>query len=291
MTRTRYPRLSGLKSLIQCDGQRPACHLCQESGFDCTYDTLPEESRSGALKRKYAELEQKTKTQQLLLDVLQGASEEEAARAFQQIRQGQGHDRVLASFTERNSRHGLSDNPKRSFEDSSQTPSVAASTSGLETGRQHSGLLAPRVNTVQGGPHTKPLGRGDPTRDLVRFRSHDGSTATPARTARASTSLRAKPLPDGLDRVQSKETIEPKSPGCRNKDLRSVQARDWGVSYTDTRNLILMLDHYFLWEHYSYHFFDENAFWEGLAAGGSEFCNKLLVHSIVAYTAVFRSVL
>jgi hypothetical protein len=256
-------------------------------GFDCTYDTLPEESRSGALKRKYAELEQKAKSQQELLDVLRGAPEEEAAQAFQQIRQGQDHDRVLASFAERSSRRGFSDNPKRSFEDSTQTPLVVAATSGLEIGREDRGLWAPQIAATPGGPHSRLSGSADLTRDPTGFRAHDASTITPATPARDSISVQAKPPLDSLHRVQSKDTFEPKSPGCRNKDMRSVQARDWGVSYTDTHNLILMLDHYFLWDHYSYHFFDESAFWEGLVAGGSEFCNKLLVHSIVAYTAVF----
>lgn len=94
-----------------------------------------------------------------------------------------------------------------------------------------------------------------------------------------------------LDDLQGKRSSEPqhtKSFGRRDKDLSAVQARDWGVTYADTHHLMAILDHYFLWDHYTYHFFDEDAFWEGLAAGGSEFCNKLLVQSIVAFTAVQR---
>ena len=221
----RYHKLSRLILDAQCDGQRPACHHCQDSGFTCTYDTLPEESRSGTLKRKYAELEQKAKSQEELLDVLRGASEEEAARAFQQIRQGERNDRLLAAYSERNSRRRFSDDLRRRFEDPTQTPSVAIATSGRETGRQGDGLFTPRAAITLGSPHSKASGSTDTARD----HAHDSSSAALARTSRDSVSRQAKSSSDDPDRFQSNEKIQPKSPGCRHKDIRSVQARDWGA--------------------------------------------------------------
>lgn len=109
---------------------------------------------------------------------------------------------------------------------------------------------------------------------------------TAAEIPRRRTSQRSQTVQCSLESLRSREKFQHESSGRSGRTLSTVRPRDWGVSYTDTRELTAILDHYFVWDHYTYHFFDEEAFWEGLIAGGSEFCNKLLVHSIVAFSAV-----
>lgn len=68
--------------------------------------------------------------------------------------------------------------------------------------------------------------------------------------------------------------------------LGGVKAADWEVYYTDDYTLLEILKCYFVWENPTFGFVEEESFWEGLIVGGSEFCNRALVHAIVAFGAV-----
>ncbi|KAF2169559.1 hypothetical protein M409DRAFT_52093 [Zasmidium cellare ATCC 36951] len=67
--------------------------------------------------------------------------------------------------------------------------------------------------------------------------------------------------------------------------LGGVKATDWEVYYTDDHTLLEILKCYFVWENPTFGFVEEEPFWEGLIVGGSEFCNRALVHAIVAFGA------
>jgi len=65
-----------------------------------------------------------------------------------------------------------------------------------------------------------------------------------------------------------------------------VRAEDWGVTYVETDIMFDVLECYWAWDHPYLTFLDEDCFWDGLTRQGSEFCSRLLVHSILAYGSV-----
>jgi hypothetical protein len=68
--------------------------------------------------------------------------------------------------------------------------------------------------------------------------------------------------------------------------LENVKAADWGVEYATDCGFLEILKCYFTWENSVIGLVHEETFWTGLAAGGSEWCNKCLVHSILAMGTV-----
>lgn len=70
------------------------------------------------------------------------------------------------------------------------------------------------------------------------------------------------------------------------RGLEHVKATDWSVYYTDDHEFLEIIKCYFVWENPTLGFVNEDSFWEGLAAGGSEFCNQSLIHGILAYGSV-----
>lgn len=71
--------------------------------------------------------------------------------------------------------------------------------------------------------------------------------------------------------------------------LGEIRATDWQVGYASDLSFLEMLNCYFAWENSVMGLVQEEAFWEGLKAGGSGFCNVCLVHSIIALGSVSRS--
>lgn len=71
--------------------------------------------------------------------------------------------------------------------------------------------------------------------------------------------------------------------------LEEVRATDWQVSYASDLSFLEMLNCYFAWENSVMGLVQEEAFWEGLRSGGSDFCNVCLVHGIVALGSVSLS--
>lgn len=71
--------------------------------------------------------------------------------------------------------------------------------------------------------------------------------------------------------------------------LENVRAIDWQVDYASDLSFLEMLNCYFTWENSVDGLVQEEAFWDGLKAGGSEFCNVCLVHSVIALGSVSSS--
>ena len=67
-----------------------------------------------------------------------------------------------------------------------------------------------------------------------------------------------------------------------------MRASQWDVTYADDDDIFGIFSSFFAWDHYSWRFFDEDLFFEGLLQGGSDFCSKVLVHAILAFGAVSR---
>lgn len=70
------------------------------------------------------------------------------------------------------------------------------------------------------------------------------------------------------------------------RGLEDVKGADWDVFYTDDHTFLEVLNCYFTWENPALAFVEERPFWDGLVAGGSEFCNRALIHAILALGAV-----
>lgn len=113
----------------------------------------------------------------------------------------------------------------------------------------------------------------EPTRPGLQARH---SLSTPA-------TFRPKPGSSSLDTLATKARSNDTS---WKRRLAGVKATDWDVDYADDNAMLEIIKCYFVWENPTLGFVDEEAFWEGLLAGGSDFCNKALVHAIVAFGAV-----
>lgn len=70
------------------------------------------------------------------------------------------------------------------------------------------------------------------------------------------------------------------------KRFETVRAADWDVYYTDDVTFLEILKCYFTWENPVTGFVPEEAFWQGLLSGGNDWCNRTLIHSIIAFGAV-----
>ena len=73
-----------------------------------------------------------------------------------------------------------------------------------------------------------------------------------------------------------------------NRRLNQVKALDWGVTYISDEAFRNILCSYFVWDHPTWRFFDEDAFLNGLLHQPSELPSELLVHAVVAYGAVWN---
>lgn len=277
------------------------CYACQKTGGVCVYDTRQDESRGNALKRKYEELEQRVRNQQDLFGMLRESPGRQATQILHRIRAGELDDAILASY-----RAHIPQSPRvvdleRTAILSAQEEPQMAPDSGLQSNLagDHSAVaqdehpFRPQKRDACGLSETPATLRGLPEA-MVSIHPHEVKALDPldksaVMAVGVSPDLnprKTRNMLGDIEATRSDESPQSKSPGRRDKDLSAVRACDWGVSYTDTNHFFAILDHYFIWDHYTYHFFDEDTFWEGLEAGGSVFCNKLLVHSIVAFTAV-----
>ncbi|KAF4975354.1 hypothetical protein FDECE_18583, partial [Fusarium decemcellulare] len=69
-----------------CDAQRPRCSACVRFTTACQYATIPDETHSQALKRKYDETKDRNEVLEELFHFLQSKPEKEAFELFRRIR-------------------------------------------------------------------------------------------------------------------------------------------------------------------------------------------------------------
>jgi len=72
------------------------------------------------------------------------------------------------------------------------------------------------------------------------------------------------------------------------RPFQEVRAADWGVDYIRDEVFQEILESFLFWDHPTWAIFDEIAFRDGITHGGSEYCNRFLVHTIIAFAAVRR---
>ena len=83
---------------MQCDGGRPACDNCLKKQSPCHYEADPNETRVGALKRKYADLERQTADHQRFLHMLKATeSEHDALELVRRVRAGQEVSAIVST--------------------------------------------------------------------------------------------------------------------------------------------------------------------------------------------------
>lgn len=70
------------------------------------------------------------------------------------------------------------------------------------------------------------------------------------------------------------------------KRFSGIKAAEFEVYYTDDETFLEILCCYFTWENPVSGLVPEEAFWEGLISRGSDFCNRMLVHSVLAFGVV-----
>jgi len=134
-----------------------------------------------------------------------------------------------------------------------------------------SSLLLPPLPTA--------VSQGSPFGEFSAFRR------SPLRSRSLPTSPRpfnAQPPPSGQTKTLTRNRI------VLNHNLESVKASQWDISYADDDDIFGILSSFFAWDHYSWRFFDEDLFFEGLVQGGSDFCSKVLVHAILAFGSVSK---
>ncbi|KAK5997432.1 Nitrogen assimilation transcription factor nit-4-like protein [Cladobotryum mycophilum] len=72
----------------KCDAGRPKCRRCARLGNECEYDTSGTETRSGALKRKFTELDKKSSLQDELIKILRTREAADVAAVVHRLRTG-----------------------------------------------------------------------------------------------------------------------------------------------------------------------------------------------------------
>lgn len=297
------------RSHSQCDGVRPTCGRCQRKSIPCVYETEPDEFRITALRRRYAELAQSSADNEALLILLRQRSRPKALEILDRIR---NHDSVASILADGGNRPDV--DAERSL------------MSAVETARSSEGeaSLSSSGGSGQGeavqSREAHPPSADD--RHSIAFLVGDSGAEEPAGSATPLPSVRPSP-PSHRDtshpqqsaekraRVDSPET-RPNLPGPATsapipirasaermlssrpktqdkswlKRLSGIKAAEFEVYYTDDETFLEILCCYFTWENPVNGLVPEEAFWEGLIGRGSEFCNLMLVHSVLAFGVV-----
>lgn len=291
---------------IKCDGQRPTCTACRSKAGNCVYEADPDATPIIALRRKYDQLKLETDEKDRLLHDLRNSSEPESFRLLRRIRSDIDLPAVarspITTLSPEVDLSGLQDGQGHRGENSttmprlprlphnnSQDSSVSALTNTYSTmSTEERNSLSPnssstqRVNITQ---QHEPLRQLPPLMQPAQPPSPeeiDGTRRSPFR----SRSMPSSPHPFSTQLSSSNRTRTPTRPRILlSHNLESVKASRWGITYADDDDLFGILSSFFAWDHYSWRFFDEDLFLEDLVAGGSCFCSKVLLHSILAFGA------
>lgn len=282
---------------------RPSCSRCTHRSTSCTYDTEPDEFRITALKRKYAEVQKESSSRERLLGLLLEGSHEGSIAILRRMRSKESDDAILTELDGSGSppedpmeiveeQPGPANNERLEQESS---PSRPLDGNGNARARPDDRLSIAFLVDRQAGSRTLSEGaesrsttpRPGPVQRLLEKRRRLSDVLPEILRPVYQTSISA---PTKSPSVFGE--IEPLVPKPIATDyswmegLEQVRAVDWQVSYASDLSFLEMLECYFTWENSVMGLVQEEAFWDGLRAGGSEFCNVCLVHSIIALGSV-----
>lgn len=296
----------GIANGDQCDGVRPACARCTHRSTPCTYDTEPDEFRITALKRKYAEVQRKSSSRERLLRLLLEGTHEGSVAILRRMRSKESDDAILTEMDDSSSPRG---GPMEIEEGQSGATNIAS----LEQVSPPPPPTQPTHSSDHAGPDDRLsiaflVGRQPSPRTLSEGAESRSTTPRPGPIQRFLDVRRrlSDVLPEILRPIyQNSISVPSKSPPVSGEieplvpkpiatdyswvsGLGEIRAIDWQVSYASDLSFLEMLNCYFTWENSVMGLVQEEAFWDGLKAGGSEFCNVCLVHSMMALGSVSR---
>ncbi|KAF2149167.1 hypothetical protein K461DRAFT_42174 [Myriangium duriaei CBS 260.36] len=249
----------------KCSGTRPSCEACVARRATCIYDTEPDVTRNGALKRKYNVLEDENANLRTLVDFLAHRPISEANTILQRLRSGEEVASIISYV---------------------QNGDIAEQT---HLGGVHTILGALwSVHGPSGGWLNAQLGHLFPPlttdsttkpRDKRMMIDHLVSTAPTV----SSTTPDPAFLRNGRAlfpvKVTSLRAIHP----LVDRRLHRIDASTWTAVPVDSIVVINLIQIYLSWHHTYYRFFDERLFLDDLASGGYNFCSPLLVNAICAF--------
>jgi hypothetical protein len=244
----------------------------------------------GALKRRYAHLEELTGEHDRLISLLRSESEPSALAVLRRIRSG---EQIRSIIT---------------------TPQQTAAAMGQTvTGRQSSYNDRPAQRPRSRSPPMQPPPKRVPIDSLLiapgdasrpRTLGHSGSAVhqpsqrdqgrrlsqplqypisqIPASQWHWNRGLRRwNSVPSGLH-VRQSLLCPPSRP--YNKSFTDMHVVDWGISYIREDALLRdIIASFLVWDHPTWSIFDEEAFCDGLANGGSELVNRFLLNAVIAF--------
>lgn len=285
----------------QCDGVRPSCSRCTHRSTPCTYDTEPDEFRITALKRKYAEVQKESSSRERLLRLLLEGTHEGSIAILRRMRSKESDDAILTeldgSGSPREDRMEIvveqsgpanNDGPEQ---DPSPPRPLPRSSRARPDDRLSIAFLVDRQTTSrtlsEGAESRSTTPRPGPVQRLLEKRRRLSDVLPgilrPIYQTSISAPTRSTPIFGEIEPLVPKPVATDYS---WMDGLRGIRAADWQVSYACDLSFMEMLNCYFTWENSVMRLVQEEAFWEGLKAGGSEFCNVCLVHSIIALGSV-----
>ncbi|SMQ55086.1 unnamed protein product [Zymoseptoria tritici ST99CH_3D7] len=273
-------------SKTRCDGLRPTCSRCaRRANLSCEYDTEPDEFRITALRRRYVEAEQQASTREALLRHLVDSSRDEAHDILKRMRADDSDLSILAGLLARTSNVPVGDVVEATAGNSNLD--VTTNEGPLTDDRYSIAFLLARNSTARATSERMDTGSSTP-------RAEDPG---PSDIGLGKRRRLSEVLPEVLRPILQKtlstpyfprQGLEPLMPKPDQTDytwmkkLVNVKASDWGVEYATDRGFLEILKCYFTWENSVVGLVHEEAFWQGLAVGGSDWCNMCLVHSILA---------
>lgn len=283
---------------------RPSCSRCTHRSTPCTYDTEPDEFRITALKRKYAEVQKESSSRERLLRLLLEGTHEGSVAILRRMRSKESDDNILTELDGSRS-------PREDPMDIEEERSESTNNGNLD---QASSSPQPTHAGTHGGPDDRLsiaflVGRPAGPRTLSEGAESRSTTPRPGPIQRLLDKRRrlSDTLPEILRPIYQTSIsaptksspvgseTEPLMPKPITTDyswvdgLEEVRAIDWQVPYASDLSFLEMLNCYFTWENSVMGLVQEEAFWDGLRAGGSDFCNVCLVHSILALGSVSLS--
>lgn len=245
------------KRKAKCDGSRPACTPCQDRALECSYGADPDSTRMTTLKRKYQTISDRNDELEGLLRVLRDDAPSQAHAALDLIRNGAPIDTVVRMAV-----HGAllpADTP------SGATQHVVTSNEIIKDHPNTYPSFTRRVSV------TSVRGRMDVSSLLIDDPSDDHGDAS------ASPISRFNSLDQEHDQAWS-SYIDP--------ELQGIDLTRWTDVVKDPELLAHLVSIYFAWEGPVLHWFDKDAFMEGLIHGTVEYCQPMLFSIIAAIGSV-----
>ncbi|KAH8653825.1 putative C6 transcription factor [Xylariales sp. PMI_506] len=231
---------------VKCTGERPTCAKCRQQQITCTYDTDSQnETRNSALKRRFAELNNKSNASDEIISLLRNRSQQDVTVILQRLRAGEEVAAIVKLVKDGDLLLQCTPQPDRRKRH--QFPILPGMPTRLQTPENAylRSLLYRRTFFDQHDPAAKDIGHISETQ------------CTPYDIPFSAAQL-----------------IEPR--------IDKTRASNWTMVTSSDALVQTLLKAYFQYEFPYNTFFHKDLFVEDLVSGRRRFCSPLLVNAILA---------